>query len=60
MTNNYYIIVLLFIGSYILADEPIPVFNNGDMKRDFTYIDDIINGTRSAIDKNYESEIFRG
>ena len=28
----------------ILANEPLPVFNNGDMQRDFTYIDDIIEG----------------
>lgn len=28
----------------ILNDEPIKIFNNGDMKRDFTYIDDIIEG----------------
>lgn len=28
----------------IMKDEPIKVFNNGDMKRDFTYIDDIIEG----------------
>ncbi len=28
------------------------------MKRDFTYIDDIILGTRAAIDKNYKNEIF--
>lgn len=28
----------------ILAGEPIQVFNNGDMKRDFTYIDDIVEG----------------
>ena len=28
----------------ILAGETINVFNNGDMKRDFTYIDDIIQG----------------
>jgi len=42
----------------ILAGEPIPVFNHGNMKRDFTYIDDIISGTRSAIDKNYKCEIF--
>ena len=26
----------------ILADEPIQVFNHGDMMRDFTYIDDIV------------------
>jgi UDP-glucuronate 4-epimerase len=28
----------------ILAGEPIDVFNNGDMRRDFTYVDDIIEG----------------
>jgi UDP-glucuronate 4-epimerase len=38
--------------------EPILVFNNGNMKRDFTYIDDIIAGTRSAIHKNYKCELF--
>jgi|TARA_B100000959_G_C14927093_1_gene601951 UDP-glucuronate 4-epimerase len=41
----------------ILRGEPIQVFNHGKMKRDFTYIDDIIAGTRSAIDKNYKREI---
>jgi UDP-glucuronate 4-epimerase len=28
----------------ILAGEPIKVFNNGNMQRDFTYIDDIVEG----------------
>ena len=42
----------------ILLGESIPVYNNGKMKRDFTYINDIIGGTRSAIDKNYKCEIF--
>lgn len=28
----------------ILAGEPIPVFNHGQMRRDFTYIDDIVSG----------------
>lgn len=28
----------------ILNDDPIDVYNNGDMSRDFTYIDDLING----------------
>jgi len=36
----------------------IPVFNDGNMKRDFTFIDDIVSGTKSAIDKNYHCEIF--
>ena len=42
----------------IAKGESIQVYNNGDMKRDFTYIDDIITGTRSAIDKNYKCEVF--
>jgi len=35
----------------ILAGEPINVFNNGDMQRDFTYIDDIVKGIIRIIDK---------
>jgi len=35
----------------ILAGEPIPVFNEGRMKRDFTYIDDIIEAVVRVIDK---------
>jgi UDP-glucuronate 4-epimerase len=35
----------------ILAGEPIPVFNNGHMRRDFTYIDDIVAGVISALDR---------
>jgi len=34
----------------ILAGEPIPVFNRGDMVRDFTYIDDIVEGVIRVID----------
>ncbi len=35
----------------ILAGEPIPVFNEGRMKRDFTYIDDIVEGVVRVIDR---------
>ncbi|MDF5737010.1 MULTISPECIES: NAD-dependent epimerase [unclassified Nostoc] len=35
----------------ILAGEPINVFNYGKMQRDFTYIDDIIEGVVRVIDK---------
>jgi len=35
---------LFLFTKAILADEPIKVFNNGDMQRDFTYIDDIVEG----------------
>ncbi len=34
----------------ILEDKPIEVYNNGQMWRDFTYIDDIIAGIISALD----------
>jgi len=35
----------------ILADEPIQVFNHGDMMRDFTYIDDIITSVNEVLFK---------
>ena len=35
----------------ILADEPIPVFNHGQHRRDFTYIDDIIEGVVRVLDQ---------
>ncbi|MGB3167696.1 MAG: NAD-dependent epimerase/dehydratase family protein [Alteraurantiacibacter sp.] len=35
----------------ILAGEPIPVFNEGRMWRDFTFIDDIVGGVLAALDK---------
>jgi UDP-glucuronate 4-epimerase len=35
----------------ILAGEPIPVFNHGDMRRDFTYIDDIVAGVMNCLDR---------
>lgn len=35
----------------ILSGEPIEVFNNGDMMRDFTYIDDIVEGIIRLIPK---------
>jgi UDP-glucuronate 4-epimerase len=35
----------------ILRGEPIAVFNNGDMRRDFTHIDDIVDGVVAATDR---------
>lgn len=34
----------------ILAGEPIQVFGEGDMRRDFTYVDDIVSGVVAALD----------
>lgn len=33
----------------ILAGEPIQIYNNGDMYRDFTYIDDIVEGVENVL-----------
>jgi UDP-glucuronate 4-epimerase len=35
----------------ILDGQPIQVFNHGDMQRDFTYVDDIVEGTLRVLDK---------
>jgi UDP-glucuronate 4-epimerase len=35
----------------ILAGEPIPVYNRGEMVRDFTYVDDIVEGVVRVIDQ---------
>lgn len=40
----------------ISAGEPIKVFNNGLLSRDFTYIDDIVEGTVRVIDHLPASE----
>jgi len=42
----------------ILNEEPIDVFNHGKMKRDFTYIDDIVSGVIAAMDLEGKAEIF--
>lgn len=42
----------------IEAGKPIPVFGDGSMERDFTYIDDIIDGTTKAIEKCKGFEIY--
>jgi len=33
----------------ILKGQPIPVFNHGEMRRDFTYVDDIVSGILGAM-----------
>jgi UDP-glucuronate 4-epimerase len=38
----------------ISNDKPIKVFNNGELERDFTYIDDVVNGVTKIIEKNID------
>lgn len=51
------------MAMYIFTDKisknkQVNVFNNGDMYRDFTYIDDIVDGIICAVEKNYKCELF--
>lgn len=41
---------LFLFTKAIIAGEPIDVFNNGQMKRSFTYIDDIVEGVIRTLD----------
>lgn len=41
----------------IIKGKPIKVFNHGDMMRDFTYIDDIVEGVIRVMDKPATSDI---
>jgi UDP-glucuronate 4-epimerase len=49
--------LFLFTKS-ILDGKPIDIYNFGRMKRDFTYIDDIVDGTISALNTPFRYEIF--
>jgi UDP-glucuronate 4-epimerase len=42
----------------ICEDKPIPFFGNGSTARDYTYIDDIIQGVVAAIDRPFPFELF--
>jgi UDP-glucuronate 4-epimerase len=42
----------------ILAGEPIDVYNNGRMRRNFTYIDDVVAGVQLALDRPVSCEIY--
>ncbi len=45
----------ILFAEAISNDRPIKVFNNGDMERDFTYIDDIVEGVKRVIEKSVEN-----
>jgi len=49
---------LFLFTEAILNGRPIEIYNFGKMKRDFTYIDDIVEGTIAALDKPFKYEIF--
>lgn len=48
---------LFIFTKKMLAGEPIDVFNNGDMRRDFTYVDDIVDGFTKAVERPQKFEV---
>jgi UDP-glucuronate 4-epimerase len=42
----------------ILEGKPIEVYNYGKMRRDFTYVTDVVAGVLASLDKEYPCEVF--
>lgn len=49
---------LFIFTKAILENRPIEVYNHGHMKRDFTYIDDIVDGTLAALQRPVPYDLF--
>lgn len=49
---------LFIFAKAILEGRPIDIYNYGKMKRDFTYVSDIVQGIEASLEKNYPCEIF--
>jgi UDP-glucuronate 4-epimerase len=49
----------MLFADAILNDRAIKIFNNGDMSRDFTYIDDIVDGCIKVIDNPNEKDLYQ-
>jgi UDP-glucuronate 4-epimerase len=49
---------LFLFAEGIKKGEPINVFNNGECYRDFTYVDDIVQGVIAALNKPHKCEVF--
>jgi UDP-glucuronate 4-epimerase len=49
---------LFLFTDAILNNRPINVYNYGRMKRDFTYVDDVVEGTIAALEEPFAYEVF--
>jgi len=45
-------------GMRMLKGEPLPVYNGGNMTRDFTFVSDIVDGILRALDKPEKAQIY--
>ena len=48
----------MLFANAMLQGKPIQVFNHGDMQRDFTYIDDVVEGTLRVLDRPSPYAVF--
>lgn len=48
---------LFLFTDAILKGKPLKIFGQGKMRRDWTYVDDIVAGVIAALDKNYPCEV---
>ena len=56
-TGTYATVIGIFENLY-LHNEPLTIVGDGSQRRDFTHIDDIIDGIGKCVDKDYMGEIF--
>lgn len=45
-------------AQHILDEQPIPMYGDGDSRRDYTFVDDIVAGIVASLEKNYPYEVF--
>ena len=48
----------MLFAQAIMQGRPIQVFNHGNMQRDFTYVDDIVEGTLRVLDRPARYEVY--
>jgi len=49
---------LFTFAKNIMEGLPVDIYNFGKMRRNWTYVDDIVNGIIASLDKNYPCEVF--
>jgi len=49
---------LFLFTDAVLRGHPMKIFGHGKMRRDFTYVDDIVQGILASLDRNYGFEVF--
>ena len=56
-TGTYATVIGIFENQY-LNGEPLTIVGDGEQRRDFTHIDDIVDGIVKCVNKDYKGEIF--